>query len=37
MSIRVSLANLNKADYDKIGHAVSELLEKYVKEWKAGR
>ncbi|MBW2544545.1 MAG: bifunctional aspartate transaminase/aspartate 4-decarboxylase [Deltaproteobacteria bacterium] len=36
MSVRVSLANLNKADYDKIGHAVSDLLEKYVKEWKAG-
>jgi len=36
MSVRVSLANLNKADYDKIGHAVSDLLEEYVKEWKAG-
>ena len=36
MSVRVSLANLNKEDYDKIGHAVSDLLEDYMKEWKAG-
>lgn len=36
MSVRVSLANLNKADYDKIGHAVSDLLEEYAKDWKAG-
>ena len=33
MSIRVSLANLFKADYDKIGHGISELLEEYHKEW----
>lgn len=37
MSVRVSLANLNKADYDRIGHAISDLLEDYMKEWKAGR
>jgi len=37
MSVRVSLANLNKADYDKIGHAISDLLEEYVEDWKAGK
>jgi len=37
MSIRVSLANLNKQDYDKIGHAISDLLENYKHEWKAGK
>jgi len=37
MSVRVSLANLNKADYDKIGHAISDLLKDYVNEWEAGK
>lgn len=37
MSVRVSLANLNKTDYNKIGHAISDLLEEYAKEWKAGK
>ena len=35
MSVRVSLANLNMEDYKKIGQAISELLEDYMKEWKA--
>jgi len=34
MSIRVSLANLPDASYEKIGHAISELLEEYYKNWK---
>ncbi len=33
MSVRVSLANLYKEDYEKIGSAISELLEDYKKEW----
>ena len=37
MSIRVSLANLFKDDYDKIGKGISALLEEYKKEWEAGR
>ena len=37
MSVRVSLANLFKADYDKIGHGISDLLEDYKKEWEAGK
>ena len=37
MSVRVSLANLFKADYDKIGKAISELLEEYKKEWDAAK
>ena len=35
MSVRVSLANLFKADYDKIGKGISDLLEEYRKEWEA--
>ncbi len=35
MSVRVSLANLFKADYDRIGKAISELLETYFQEWRA--
>ena len=35
MSVRVSLANLFKNDYDKIGRSISELLETYRKEWEA--
>jgi len=35
MSVRVSLANLFKADYDKIGKGISDLLEAYYKEWEA--
>lgn len=34
MSVRVSLANLFKDDYDKIGRSISALLEDYLKEWK---
>lgn len=37
MSVRVSLANLNKDDYETIGKAISELLENYKNEWKAGK
>jgi aspartate 4-decarboxylase len=37
MSIRVSLANLFKDDYDKIGKGISALLEEYKKEWEAGK
>ncbi len=36
MSVRVSLANLFKNDYDKIGRSISDLLETYRKEWEAG-
>lgn len=36
MSVRVSLANLNKADYENIGKAISDLLNDYANEWKAG-
>lgn len=35
MSVRVSLANLFKYDYDKIGRGISALLEDYKKEWEA--
>ncbi len=37
MSVRVSLANLFKDDYDKIGKGISALLEEYNKEWKASK
>ncbi|MBU0686847.1 MAG: bifunctional aspartate transaminase/aspartate 4-decarboxylase [Candidatus Margulisbacteria bacterium] len=37
MSVRVSLANLQLEAYAKIGKAISELLEKYNQEFKAGR
>ena len=37
MSVRVSLANLFKVDYDKIGHGISDLLEEYKKEWEAAK
>ena len=33
MSVRVSLANLFKADYVKIGQAISELLAEYQATW----
>jgi len=33
MSVRVSLANLFKPDYDKIGHGISDLLEDYFRQW----
>lgn len=33
MSVRVSLANLLKDDYEKIGKGISSLLEDYKKEW----
>ncbi|OPY73020.1 MAG: Bifunctional aspartate aminotransferase and L-aspartate beta-decarboxylase [Syntrophorhabdus sp. PtaU1.Bin058] len=34
MSVRVSLANLFKNDYTKIGKAISELLAEYYDTWK---
>ncbi len=33
MSVRVSLANLNKSDYAEIGRAISELLQEYRDKW----
>jgi len=33
MSVRVSLANLRKKDYEVIGKGISELLEEYRREW----
>ena len=37
MSVRVSLANLFKEDYDKIGKGISGLLEEYWNEWEANK
>ena len=37
MSVRVSLANLFKDDYEKIGKGISELLEQYKKEWETSK
>ncbi len=37
MSVRVSLANLFKDDYDNIGRGISALLEEYKKEWEAAK
>lgn len=36
-SIRVSLANLNEADYVKIGKYIRQILEEYASEWKASQ
>lgn len=36
-SIRVSLANLDDEAYSKIGHALHEALEEYVKEWEESK
>lgn len=36
-SIRVSLANLNEADYVKIGKYIRQLLEQYAAEWMASK
>ena len=33
--VRVSLANLNEADYVKIGKSIKRVLEEYAKVWKA--
>lgn len=33
-SVRVSLANLNEADYVKIGTSIKQILDEYAKEWK---
>lgn len=33
-SIRVSLANLDDEDYQKIGRAINELFDEYAKEWR---
>lgn len=37
MSVRVSLANLYKADYARIGEAISELLKDYKNEWEKAK
>lgn len=37
MSVRVSLANLVEDDYAVIGKGISDLLDEYLKEWKAGK
>jgi aspartate 4-decarboxylase len=37
MSVRVSLANLVKADYTAIGTGINELLETYKNEWEASK
>mgnify|MGYP001519884810 FL=1 len=34
-SVRVSLANLNEADYVKIGQSIKRVLEEYANVWKA--
>ena len=34
-SVRVSLANLNEADYVKIGQSIKRVLEQYANVWKA--
>lgn len=36
-SIRVSLANLNEADYVKIGKYIRQILEQYASEWKSSK
>ena len=33
-SIRVSLANLNDSDYEKIGQAINELFDEYANDWR---
>jgi aspartate 4-decarboxylase len=34
-SIRVSLANLDTPDYEKIGHAIKAILHEYAADWKS--
>lgn len=36
-SVRVSLANLNREDYEKIGNAIAAILEEYTKLWKISK
>jgi len=36
-SIRVSLANLNEADYVKIGRYIRQILDQYATEWMAAK
>ena len=36
-SVRVSLANLNREDYEKIGNAIASILEEYTKLWKISK
>lgn len=36
-SIRVSLANLNEADYVKIGRYIRQILDQYATEWMASK
>ncbi|NLA28857.1 MAG: bifunctional aspartate transaminase/aspartate 4-decarboxylase, partial [Propionibacterium sp.] len=36
-SVRLSLANLDEADYSVIGKAIRSVAEEYVTEWQAGR
>ena len=33
-SIRVSLANLNDSDYEKIGQAINKLFDEYANDWR---
>ena len=33
-SVRVSLANLNEADYVKIGQSIKRVLDEYANTWK---
>ena len=35
--VRVSLANLNEADYVKIGQSIKRVLEEYAQTWKASK
>ncbi|MDP8237155.1 MAG: bifunctional aspartate transaminase/aspartate 4-decarboxylase [Candidatus Erginobacter occultus] len=37
MSVRVSLANLFKPDYEQIGKGISDLLDEYKAEWEKGK
>lgn len=36
-SVRASLANLNEADYVKIGQGIKKILDEYAERWKEGK
>lgn len=36
-SIRISLANLNKADYERLGANIRQILDQYADEWEASK
>lgn len=36
-SVRASLANLNEADYVKIGQGIKRILDEYAERWKEGK